>query len=92
MKKFVTSTVADLWLMDLLKFELFDKYFLLILQGIAIFRASFNDYFCYFQVSFTYIHTYIQTDRQTDRQAGRQTDRQKDRQTDRQTDRVHLDS
>ena len=53
MKKLVTSKVAGLWLMDLLKFELFDRYFLLIPQGIAIFRASFNDYFCYFPVSFS---------------------------------------
>ena len=53
MKKLVISKVAGLWLMDLLKFELFDRYFLLIPQGIAIFRASFHDYFCYFQVSFS---------------------------------------
>ena len=52
MKKLVTSKVVGLWLMDLLKSELFDRYFLLIPQGITIFRASFNDYFCYFQVSF----------------------------------------
>ena len=53
MKKLVISKVAGLWLMDLLKFELFDRYFLLIPQGIAIFRGSFNDHFCYFQVSFS---------------------------------------
>ena len=53
MKKLVTSKVAGLWLMDLLKFELFDKYHLPIPQGIPIFRASFNDDFCYFQVSFS---------------------------------------
>ena len=43
MKKLVISKVAGLWLMELLKFELSDRYFLLIPQGIAIFRASFND-------------------------------------------------
>ena len=53
MKKFVTSKVAGLWLMDLLKFELFDKYLLPIPQGRTIFRASFNDDFSYFQVSFS---------------------------------------
>ena len=53
MRKLVTSKVAGLRLMDLLKFELFDRYFLLIPQGIPIFRASFNDYFCYFQESFS---------------------------------------
>ena len=48
MKKLFTSKVAGLWLMDLLKFEIFHRYFLLIPRGKAIFRASFNDYFCYY--------------------------------------------
>ena len=52
MKKIVTSKVAGLWLMDV-KFELSDRYFLFIPQGIPIFRASFNDYFCYFQIRFS---------------------------------------
>ena len=53
MKKLVTSKVEDLWLRYLLKFELFDRYFLPTPQGIPIFRAPFKDYFCYFQISFS---------------------------------------
>ena len=53
MNKLVTSKVASLWLMGLLKFEPFDRYFLPIPQGILIFRASFIDYFCYFQLRFS---------------------------------------
>ena len=49
MKKLVTSKVAGLWLMDLLKFELFDRYFLLIPQGIPIFKAFLMTIFVIFK-------------------------------------------
>ena len=48
MKKLVTSKVAGLWLMDLLKFTVFAYT-----SRNTYFQGAFNDYSCYFQVSFS---------------------------------------